>query len=362
MVVGPDAALAAGVADACAAAGVPCFGPTMAAARLESSKRFAKAVMASVGVATAQHVAVTADSLEEGRAFIRRHAGRCVVKADGLAFGKGVQVCDGVGEAEAALRECVEGRRFAKAGEVALVEERLEGREVSVFAVADGRSCRMLGAACDYKRAFDGNTGPNTGGMGAYSPPDGLELSALLAETREHVVEPVLAEMLRRGTPFLGCLYVGLMLTSEGARVLEFNARFGDPETQVLLPLMAEPLPGLLLSAARGRLAADLSVAMHPGASVCVVATTAAYPEGAGTGALISLSSPSSGLLFHAGTRAGARGLEVSAGRVLNAVGLGETLDEARANAYRVLESVSFEGLRYRRDIAQMTFQEKKDG
>ena len=356
VVVGPDAALAAGVVDACAAVGIPCFGPTSAAARLESSKHFAKSVMHDAGVATADYVAVTAESLEVGRAFIRQHQGRCVIKADGLALGKGVQVCEGSDDAEAALRACVQQRRFAEAGDMALVEERLEGREVSVFAIADGRSCRMLGAACDYKRAFDGDKGPNTGGMGAYSPPAGLDLTELIENTRESVVKPVLAEMYRRRTPFRGCLYVGLMLTSEGARVLEFNARFGDPETQALLPLTAESLPALLWSAARGELVGDVAVRMQAGASVCVVATTAPYPDGGGVGVPISLPDGGAGLLFHAGTRAIDGHFEVAGGRVLNAVGLGETLGDARAAAYQLLEGVSFEGIRYRRDIGQTTF------
>src|ERR1035437_668942 len=239
--VGPDAALAAGVADSCREAGVTVFGPSAAAARIEWSKTHAKQVMDRAGVPTARWRSGTGESRGDLVDFVLELDGRCVVKADGLAAGKGVAFCDTREDPFAAIASCLDERRFGDAGSVVVVEERLRGTEVSVFAVCDGRRYQLLSPARDYKRAHDSDHGPNTGGMGAYAPAtDGCPP---LAEVAEQVIEPTLAALAEAGTPFVGCLYVGLMVSPDGFRVLEFNARFGDPETQVVVPLAG---PGFL--------------------------------------------------------------------------------------------------------------------
>jgi phosphoribosylamine--glycine ligase len=356
VIVGPDAALEAGVADACQAAGARVFGPSRAAAQIESSKVFAKQLMDEAGIATARWLARGPADRQELIEFARARDGRVAVKADGLALGKGVTVCDSMSAVEAALTSCFDERKHGAAGDVVIVEELLSGREVSVFAICDGIRAWLLPPARDYKRAFDGDLGPNTGGMGAYSPPAGVDVDALLDAVAADVITPCLTALRERGTPFVGCLYAGLMLTAQGPQVIEFNARFGDPETQVLLPMVdAGQLFDLLAEAARGDLTSDGRVRPDRAAGVTVVAAGQDYPASGTHGAAIDLPAgyPETTVIFHAGTARAANGSLVTAGgRVLAVTATGADLATARATAYDLLAQVRFEGLRYRRDIA----------
>jgi phosphoribosylamine--glycine ligase len=352
VVVGPDAALAAGVSDACRDAGVTVFGPSAAAAKIEWSKTHAKRVMDRAGVPTAAWRSGTRESRSDLFDFVLELGGRCVVKADGLAAGKGVAVCDTREDAFAALAACLNERRFGDAGNAVVIEERLSGTEVSVFAVCDGLRYQLLAPARDYKRANDADHGPNTGGMGAYAPAtDGCPpLGAVAAR----VVEPTLAALAEAGTPFVGCLYVGLMVSADGFRVLEFNARFGDPETQVVVPLAGPGFLDLLLAAARGELVGS-AAAPPAGAAVVVVAAAQGYPGAPRTDDLITGLSDLDGdaLCFHAGTTRDERGRLVTAGgRVLGIVGQGADVASARRHAYQNLERVHFAGMWSRSDIA----------
>ncbi len=355
VVVGPDAALEAGVADACAAAGALVFGPTKAAARIESSKVFAKQLMDDAGIATARWVAGPAADRRVLLDFARQRGGKVAVKADGLALGKGVTVCDSVSTAEEALAACFDDRKHGQAGDVVLVEELLAGREVSVFALCDGTRAVLLPPAADYKRAFDGDLGPNTGGMGAYCPPLDVDADALLDSVAADVVSPCLTALRDRGTPFRGCLYVGLMLTADGPRVLEFNARFGDPETQALLPVLDAPrFVDLMITAARGELPADGQLPASA-AGVTVVAAGRDYPASSASGLAIAMpgKQPDGTVIFHAGTARDSHGtLRTSGGRVLAVSATGADLASARSAAYELIGQVRFDGMRYRRDIA----------
>jgi phosphoribosylamine--glycine ligase len=334
-VIGPEAPLVAGVADALRHAGVTTFAPTAAAARIEGSKSFAKDVLAAAGVSAAT-------TLDAPRA-------PCVVKADGLAAGKGVFVCHEPAELDAALAAA------AALGGGVVVEELLEGPELSVFALCDGRRALPLAAARDYKRAGDGDTGPNTGGMGGFSPVppfEGRELESLV----ERVHQPVLDELASRGTPFTGLLYAGLMLTDDGPRVLEFNCRFGDPETQAVLPCLEGDLLAALHAAAGGDLR-GVSVRAADRAAVTVALTAGSYPEGRDAGSPITGIDDAEALgalVFHAGTARRGGELVTSGGRILNVTGIGDDLDQARALAYEGARAISFEGMRYRRDIGLM--------
>ncbi|HET9052197.1 MAG TPA: phosphoribosylamine--glycine ligase, partial [Candidatus Dormibacteraeota bacterium] len=330
VVVGPDAAVAAGVGDACRAAGIPVVGPDAAAGRIESSKEFAKELMDAAGIPTARWRSGGAEQSDALIGFAAELGGRCVVKADGLALGKGVTVCDTTAEAAAAIDSCLRDRRFGLAGERVVVEERLTGPEVSVLALTDGLRVRALVPACDYKRAGAGDTGPMTGGMGAYAPPAGVDVAALLTEAVETVVEPAVATLAERRTPYSGCLYAGLMLTADGLRVLEFNARFGDPEAQVVLPLLGEDVLELLLACAvrdltpgRSRQAAE--------AAVGVVVAAAGYPGPPRTGDPVAGIDELDGdvLCFHAGTRLDAEHGDVrtAGGRVLTVVATDATVE-----------------------------------
>jgi phosphoribosylamine--glycine ligase len=352
VVIGPDAAAAAGVADACASAGIRVFGPTAAAARIESSKSFAKDLMDSAGVPTARWVSGGASELPALRAFVRELGGACAVKADGLALGKGVVVCAGVGEAEAAVDACLKDRRFGEAGTTVVVEERLSGRELSVLGLCDGERVRVLVPARDYKRAEDGDRGANTGGMGAVAPPPDVEPESIAALVRRAVLQPCIDSLARRGTPFRGCLYAGLMLTEHGIRVLEFNARFGDPEAQVVLPLLREPFVDLLLACSEGTLEAGIA-ARSPSAAVGVVAAAQGYPGEPRRGDVIAGvdALDRDVLCFHAGTRRDGHSLRTAGGRVLCVVGTGATVEDARAKAYANIDRIHFPGMQLRRDV-----------
>jgi phosphoribosylamine--glycine ligase len=332
VVVGPEGPLVAGVADELRHAGTPVFGPSGAAARLEGSKSFAKEVMRSAGVPTAETLPVARPP--------------CVVKVDGLASGKGVFVCHTEEELDAGLRAA------AAIGGPLVIEELLEGEELSVFALVDGVNVLPLAPAQDYKRVADGDTGPNTGGMGSFSPVPGAD--GLADEIAETVHRPIVAELAERGAPFAGLLYAGLMLTADGPRVLEFNCRFGDPETQSILPRLDGDFLGALQGAALGDLtAADL--AATDAAAVTVVLAAGEYPAGGDTGSAIEgidAAESSGAVVFHAGTALRGDRLVTNGGRILDVTAVGETLEEARERAYAAAEQISFRGAKYRRDVA----------
>ena len=335
VVVGPEAPLVSGVADELRHAGVAVFGPSREAARIEGSKGFAKDVMRAAGVPTAATLAVARPP--------------CVVKVDGLAAGKGVFVCRSQPDLDAALRA------VGALGQPLVIEELLEGEEVSLFALADGRDAVALAPARDYKRIGDGDTGPNTGGMGAYSPVS--ELSAADVEALVDTVHrPVLAELAARGHPFVGLLYAGLMLTQGGPKVLEFNCRFGDPETQSILPRVEGDLLEALAAAARRDLG-GAALGVREDTAVTVVLASRDYPERGDSGTPIDGvdEAAASALVFHAGTAMRSGRLVTNGGRVLNVTGLGPTIETAREAAYAACASISFDGMQYRRDIAVRT-------
>ena len=343
VVVGPEAPLVAGVADALRQAGIPVFGPGAAAARIEGSKAFAKDVMAAAGIPTA--AARVATTPEQAAAALDAFGPPYVVKDDALAAGKGVVV---TGDRAAALAHAASCRRV-------VIEEYLDGAEVSLFAVADGETAVPLLAAQDFKRAEDGDRGPNTGGMGAYVPlpwaPPGLA-----DEVMATVVRPAIDELARRAAPYRGVLYAGLALTATGVRVIEFNARFGDPETQVVLDRLVSPVAGLLRAAAVGDLGAAPKLSWQPGAAVTVVVAASGYPAAPVPGDVITLRpvpAGTQGYLLQAGTARSGDGLVTAGGRVLNAVGSGPDLASARAAAYAVAGCVEFRGAWYRGDIAE---------
>jgi phosphoribosylamine---glycine ligase len=335
VVVGPEAPLVSGVADDLRHAGVAVFGPSREAARIEGSKTFAKDVMRAAGVPTAETLAVARPP--------------CVIKVDGLAAGKGVFVCPDQKALDEALRAA------GRLGQPLVIEELLEGKEVSLFAIADGSDAVALAPARDYKRVGDGNTGPNTGGMGAYSPVTELtaaDVDMLIAT----VHRPVLTELAARGVPFVGLLYAGLMLTEAGPKVLEFNCRFGDPETQAILPRIQGDLLETLAAAAEGDLGPDgLGVAEE--AAVTVVLAARDYPEQGDSGTPIQGvdEAEANALVFHAGTAIQGGRLVTNGGRVLDVTALGSTVEEARTAAYAACARISFDGMQYRRDIATRT-------
>ena len=347
VIIGPEAPLVAGVADAVRARGIACFGPTAEAARLEGSKAFAKEVMAAAGVPTARP-AVCA-TLPEVEAALDDLGAPYVVKDDGLAAGKGVVVTEDRAAALAHARACLD------AGSHVVLEEYLDGPEVSLFAVTDGVTVVPLRPAQDFKRAGDGDSGPNTGGMGAYSPLPWAPAD-LVEETVRTVLQPTVDEMRRRGTPFAGLLYAGLALTPQGLRVVEFNARFGDPETQVVLARLDSPLSSLLLAAATGTLADLPPLEWSDDAAVCVVVAAEGYPESPVTGGVITGVAQADAVegvdVLHAGTRAESDQIVASGGRVLSVVGRGATLAEARERAYASVSLIDLPGSHHRSDIA----------
>jgi phosphoribosylamine--glycine ligase len=346
-VIGPEAPLVAGVADAVRARGIACFGPSAQAAQLEGSKSFAKEVMAAAGVPTAlAHVCTT---LEQVADALDALGAPYVVKDDGLAAGKGVVVTGSRAQAIAHAAQCL-----TRGGGRVVVEEYLDGPEVSLFCITDGATVLPLAPAQDFKRVGDGDSGPNTGGMGAYSPLDWAPAD-LVEDILARVAQPTVDEMRRRGTPFAGVLYVGLALTSRGPRVVEFNARFGDPETQVVLARLETPLGVLLRSAAAGELAAVETLRWRPEYAVTVVIASKGYPESPRTGDEVhGLGAVGDdAYVLHAGTTEGKDGAVLSAGgRVLSVVALGSDLREARDRAYRAVEGIELAGSHHRTDIA----------
>jgi phosphoribosylamine--glycine ligase len=348
VVVGPEAPLVAGVADALTAATIPCFGPSREAAQLEGSKAFCKAVMADAGVPTAAYSVVT--DPDAGMAAIDRYP--VVIKADGLAAGKGVVIATDESQAWAALQDMLVGRRFDT--ERVVVEEYLEGEELSLLALCDGRTAVPLASAQDYKRIFDGDEGPNTGGMGSYSPVPAVD-DAVAAQLCAAVHQPVLDEMRRRGTPLHGVLYAGLMLTADGPRVLEFNVRFGDPEIEAILPRLRTDLLDLMQAAIRPDGLAGSQLEWDPRPAVTVVLASAGYPQSPSSGDVITGLGevPAGALVTHAGTgRRGDGELVTAGGRVLAVTALGEDVAAARAGAYDAVGAIAFPGRQLRTDIA----------
>jgi len=351
VVVGPEAPLVAGAADAVRERGIPCFGPSAAAAQLEGSKAFAKQVMAEAGVPTSMaHVCTSVDEVD---AALDQFGPPYVVKDDGLAAGKGVVVTSDRREAIAHARTCLSRDNDAQV----VIEEYLDGPEVSLFAITDGTTVLPLQPAQDFKRVGEGDTGPNTGGMGAYSPLPWAQPD-LVSDVTERVLQPMVDTMRRRGTPFAGLLYAGLAMTARGIRVIEFNARFGDPETQVVLANLRSPVGQLLMAAATGHLADVPPLVWQSGYAVTVVLAAAGYPAAPRSGDVITgLAEAAEQVgvdIFHAGTTVTDAGEVVSAGgRVLSVTAHGETLARAREHAYAAVDLISMEGAHHRRDIAE---------
>jgi phosphoribosylamine--glycine ligase len=347
VVVGPEAPLVAGLADECAAAGVACFGPSAAAARLEGSKAFAKELMAAAGVPTADHEVV--DSVDDGLAAIRSYP--TVIKADGLAAGKGVVIAEDEAAAREALEAMLVERQFGEAPVV--VEEFLEGAELSLLAICDGETAVPLAPARDFKRIGDGDTGPNTGGMGSYSPVPEVD-AALVDRIRAEIQQPVVDELARRGTPFQGVLYAGLMLTAGGVQVLEFNVRFGDPETQAVLPRLRSDLLELLERATHPGGLAGAALEWDARSAVTVVLASRGYPASSSSGDVISgLDRVPEGVeVTHAGTAERDGAVVTAGGRVLNVTALGDGTRSARERAYAAADVIAFDGRQLRRDIA----------
>ena len=349
--VGPEAPLASGIADQFLIRGLQIFGPTRQATELESSKVFAKALMQKYNIPCARSASFS--DYNKAKDYVKQQKPPIVVKADGLAAGKGVILADSIPKALEALALIMETKAFGAAGDQVIIEEYLSGREMSTFAFTDGHSVIPMVSACDYKPAYDGDKGPNTGGMGSYSPPPFLT-PALAKTVREKIMEPTVKAMHDEGRPYRGVLYGGLMIADSQPKVLEFNARFGDPEAQVTLPLLQTDLVDIMLAVNDNKLG-KLKVAWSQDACVGVVMASGGYPGSYKTGF------PISGLddldkdivVFHAGTKLGSKGEVVtSGGRVLTVVAMGKTIAEAREKVYANITRISFEGCHYRKDIA----------
>ena len=351
VVVGPEAALAQGLADQLAALGIPCFGPSRAAAQLETSKGFTKAFCTRHDIPTADYV--DCDSAGEAIAALDRFTAPYVIKADGIAAGKGVVIAASRADAEAAITDMFDGR-FGAAGARVVIEAFMTGEEASVFALCDGRNAVLFGDAQDHKRVGDGDVGPNTGGMGAYSPAP-LMTKERLAVVMEKMIAPTLAGMAAEGAPYRGVLYAGIMVTPEGPKLVEYNARFGDPECQTLMLRLDSDLLPLLKAAAEGRLETAPPPVWRDETAICVVMAAEGYPDAPKTGSVISgtdASAQDGAILFHAGTARREDGALVAAGgRVLNACGLGLKVAEARRLAYALVDRIDWPGGFCRRDI-----------
>jgi phosphoribosylamine--glycine ligase len=352
-VVGPELPLSLGIVDRFEEAGLPIFGPSREAARLETSKAFAKDLMRKEGVPTAD--SVTFREFEAAKAYVLGCASPVVVKASGLAAGKGAIVCGSREEAIEALEGIMVDRAFGEAGDVVIVEECMRGEELSIFCLTDGERILPMVPSQDHKPVYDGDRGPNTGGMGAYAPVS-IADAALQERVRREVFEPVIRAMAERGTPYRGLLYAGLMLTTEGPKVVEFNARFGDPETQVVLPLLEDDLIGLLGSVAAGKLEAD-ALSWRDGTAVVVVLASEGYPGGYEKGKAIEIDEALGGMtdvvLFHAGTEMDGDVLRTSGGRVLGVTALGGDIGDAIDRAYAACDAIRFEGKYHRTDIGK---------
>ncbi|MFO7676152.1 MAG: phosphoribosylamine--glycine ligase [bacterium] len=350
-VAGPEAPLVAGLGDEFAAAGLRLFGPVAAGARLEGDKAFAKRLMAEAGIPTAGFA--TFSDFDRAREYLRGQRYPLVVKAAGLAAGKGVIICLTPGDAERALVRMMRAAAFGPAGETVVVEEFLEGEEASIIGLCDGRTVKCLPPSQDHKRLLDGDEGPNTGGMGAYAPAP-VASAAVRQEVDERVFRPLLAAFAAAGIDYRGVIYAGVMLTAGGLRVLEFNCRFGDPETQAILPLLDSDLGELCLACCEGRLD-EVELRESDRHALCVVLASAGYPDSYPKGRAISGPLPDSGeaVVFHAGTRRDGERLVTAGGRVLGVTGIGASLAEARDRAYAAADRIEFEGRQFRRDIGR---------
>ncbi len=355
VVVGPEQPLVDGLVDRLRAAGRLVVGPTAAAARLEGSKRFAKDFMSRHSIPTAGYRCFGAGQLDDALAWIGRHpSGPFVIKADGLAAGKGVVICDTDDEASDAVRAQLSGNAFGDAGQKVGIEDFMEGEEASVFAVTDGRDYCLLSPAQDHKRIGDGDTGPNTGGMGAYAPAPVVSPEMMDVVCRE-IIEPTIGGMEEEGTPYTGFLYVGLMIHRGRPKVVEFNCRMGDPETQVVVPMIASDFVELLIATARGNLA-QTRVELRSGSAACVVAASAgypgSYPKGIPITGLEAADEMDDVVVFHAGTQRGPDGsFQTAGGRVLAVTALADGLGKAIDRAYEGLACIEFDGMQFRRDI-----------
>ena len=354
VVIGPEAPLVAGLTDDLATAGFPVFGPSKLAAQLEGSKVFAKDLMKKYNIPTAAYGAFT-DPIE-AKAFIAEIGAPIVIKADGLAAGKGVVVAMTIDEANDAVDDMLEGNRFGDAGSTVVIEEFMVGEEVSLLAFVDGKTVVPMIPSQDHKRIFDNDEGPNTGGMGTYAPAP--VLTDILRDTAmKTILEPMIEAMAKNNMPYVGCLYAGLMITDEGPKVVEFNARFGDPETQVVLPLLEGDLGEIMLASATGKLD-TVNVNWKPSSAACVILASKGYPESSSKGDVIAgdLSTTDNSMVFHSGTKLVNDTFETNGGRVLGVVGLGDDLQGALDVAYDRVKGISFDGMQYRSDIGQKAF------
>ena len=354
VVVGPEAPLVAGLADVLNKAGIPVFGPSKAAAQLEGSKVFAKDLMKKYNIPTAAYGVF--HKVDEAKAFIAQTGAPIVVKADGLAAGKGVVVAMTIDEANVAVEDMLSGNRFGDAGSTVVIEEFMEGEEASLLAFVDGKTVVPMIASQDHKRIFDGDKGPNTGGMGTYAPAPVLT-DALRDAAMKTILEPMVAAVEKEGMPYVGCLYVGLMITDEGPKVVEFNARFGDPETQVVLPLLDSDLGEIMMACAKGTLTSNM-VKWKDSSAACVILASKGYPETSSKGDVISgdIKQYDTTIVFHSGTKLVGENYVTNGGRVLGVVGLGKDLRTALDRAYERIEHIDFEGMQYRTDIGAKAF------
>ena len=354
VVVGPEAPLVAGLADTLNKAGIPVFGPSKAAAQLEGSKVFAKDLMKKYNIPTAAYGVF--HKVDEAKEFISQTGAPIVVKADGLAAGKGVVVAMTIEEANSAVEDMLSGNRFGEAGSTVVIEEFMEGEEASLLAFVDGKTVVPMIASQDHKRIFDGDKGPNTGGMGTYAPAPVLT-DALRDEAMKTILEPMVAAMENEGMPYVGCLYAGLMITPQGPKVVEFNARFGDPETQVVLPLLDSDLGQIMMACATGTLTADM-VKWKDSSAACVILASEGYPETSSKGDVIhgDIKQHDTTIVFHSGTKLIGDEYVTNGGRVLGVVGLGKDLRTALDRAYERIAHIDFEGMQYRTDIGAKAF------
>jgi len=349
-IVGPEAALLAGIVDHFTERGLPIFGPRQSAALIEGSKAFAKELMARTGVPTARYADFTDHAA--ALAYVREQGAPIVIKADGLAAGKGVVVAHTLSEAEAALDLMMSDRAFGDSGSKVVIEEFLQGQEATVLAFVSGTTVRVMVPSQDHKPVYDGDQGPNTGGMGTYSPVPAVD-DALLATVEATIIRPIVEQLAADGNPYHGVLYTGLMLTAEGPKVIEFNARFGDPETQVVLPRLQSDLLDVFWSVVNGTLA-EQELRWSDQATVCVILAAAGYPADYRKGDLITgLDTTADGLIFHAGTKQTPTGTVTNGGRVLGVTGTGPDLRSAQAAAYHLVHQIDFAGKHFRTDIAE---------
>lgn len=358
VVVGPEVPLAAGIADDLRAAGFKVFGPSKAAAEIESSKSFSKAFMLRHNIPTARYEVFT--NFDAALAYLHSLDYPVVIKASGLAAGKGVIVPETSVEAESALRQVMLDHEFGAAGDEVVIEECMSGPEVSLIAFADGKIARAMVPAQDHKRVFDGDRGPNTGGMGAYAPVPVCPPEMVAQLTRD-ILQPAVDGLRAEGRPFVGALYAGLMLTADGPRVIEFNCRFGDPETQVIMPLLDSDILDIFIACADGKLA-DVDIRWKDGAAACVVLASGGYPGKYAGGIEINglNQTQTNAFTFHAGTKFADGKVVNAGGRVLCVSGWGESIREALDGAYGAIASISFDGMQYRTDIGQRAVGEPK--